>query len=114
MGYEYYLNQLAELYKEYKTFDKEKIPLCAAENYVSPFSMQGLNSLYEGKYVSGYIQRDREKDFIGSDYLEKVFFLANELATELFHAKYNDFRSLTGMNTVALMLMSMVGKGQRY
>ncbi len=110
MEYGHYLCRLKELYKEYKTFDKEKIPLCAAENYVSPFSMQGLISHYEGKYVSGYIQRDKEKDFIGSDYLEKVFFLADDLAKELFHAKYNDFRSLTGMNTVALMLMSMMDR----
>lgn len=113
MGYEDYLNRLVELYEEYKAFDKEKIPLCAAENYVSPFSMQGLISRYEGKYVSGYIQRDKEKDFIGSDYLEKVFFLADDLAKELFHAKYNDFRSLTGMNTVALMLMSMMERNSK-
>ena len=113
MGYENYLNRLMELYEEYKAFDKGKIPLCAAENYVSPFSMQGLISHYEGKYVSGYIQRDKEKDFIGSDYLEKVFFLADDLAKELFHAKYNDFRSLTGMNTVALMLMSMMERGSK-
>lgn len=113
MGYENYLNQLVALYDEYKAFDKEKIPLCAAENYVSPFSMQGLISHYEGKYVSGYIQRDKEKDFIGSDYLEKVLFLADDLAKELFHAKYNDFRSLTGMNTVALILMSMMERGSK-
>lgn len=113
MGYENYLNRLTKLYEEYKTFDKNKIPLCAAENYVSPFSMQGLISRYEGKYVSGYIQRNREKDFIGSDYLEKVFFLANDLARELFHAKYNDFRCLTGMNTVALILMSMVNRDSK-
>ena len=110
MDYKIYLNRLMTLYKEYKIFDKEKIPLCAAENYVSPFSMQGLISRYEGKYVSGYIQRDKEKDFIGSDYLEKILFLASDLAKELFHAKYNDFRSLTGMNTVALMLMSMIDR----
>ena len=108
MDYRNYLKRLMTLYEEYKNFDKEKIPLCAAENFVSPFSMQGLISHYEGKYVSGYIQRDKEKDFIGSDYLEEVLFLANDLAKELFHAKYNDFRSLTGMNTVALILMSMI------
>lgn len=113
MGNENYLYRLNKLYEEYKTFDKNKIPLCAAENYVSPFSMQGLISRYEGKYVSGYIQRNREKDFIGSDYLEKVFFLANDLARELFHAKYNDFRCLTGMNTVALILMSMVHRDSK-
>lgn len=107
MDYKDYAQRLSALYAEYKAFDQTKIPLCAAENYVSPFARQGLVSRYEGKYVSGYIQRDQEKDFIGSDYLEKVMFLASDLAKELFGAEYNDFRSLTGMNTVALILMTM-------
>lgn len=113
MKYENYLNKLTELYNEYKAFDKNKIPLCAAENYVSQFSMQGLISHYEGKYISGFIQRNREKDFIGSDYLEKILFFANNLAKELFDTKYNDFRCLTGMNTVALILMSMVQRDSK-
>lgn len=113
MKYENYFKQFMDLYEEYKTFDKDKIPLCAAENHVSKFSMQGLVSKYEGKYVSGYMQRDQESDFIGSDYLEKVFIFANDLAKIIFHAKYNDFRSLTGMNTVALILMSMIDKDSK-
>lgn len=114
MEYKDYLKHLSKIYEEYKNFDDSKIPLCAAENFVSPFAMQGLTSRYEGKYISGYMQRNKEKDFIGSDYLEKIFFIANELASNLFHAKYNDFRSLTGMNTVALILMSMIDKDSKY
>lgn len=113
VDYQFYAKKLSALYEEYKIFDQSKIPLCAAENYVSAFAKQGLISRYEGKYVSGYIQRDIEKDFIGSDYLEKVMLLANDLAQELFGAKYNDFRSLTGMNTVALMLMTMAHGAQK-
>lgn len=108
-----HLERLKSLYEEYKSFDSEKIPLCAAENYVSSFAKQGLISHYEGKYVSGYIHRNRDKDFIGSDYLEKLLLFADELARELFHAKYNDFRTLTGMNTVALIIMSMLKRGTK-
>lgn len=103
-----YYKRLTTIYEEYKVFDRTKIPLCAAENYTSPFVKQGLISNYEGKYISGYIDRDKEKDFIGSDYLEKILLLSNDMAAELFHAKYNDFRSLTGMNTVALILMTLI------
>ena len=113
MNYSDYMNRLLAIYKEYKIFDHAKIPLCAAENYVSPFAKQGLISHYEGKYISGYIYRDKEKDFIGSDYLEKIMLLASDLAKDLFGAEYNDFRSLTGMNTVALILMTMVEKGSK-
>lgn len=108
-----YYKRLTTIYEEYKVFDRTKIPLCAAENYTSPFVKQGLISNYEGKYISGYIDRDKEKDFIGSDYLEKILLLSNDMAAELFHAKYNDFRSLTGMNTVALILMTLIDKGTK-
>lgn len=112
MNYEKYLNELMDIYEEYKIFDKEKIPLCAAENYVSSFAKQGLMSLYEGKYISGFWDRDIDKDFIGSDFLQKILDYSNKLAKIIFHAKYNDFRTLTGMNTVALVLMSVVKKGK--
>lgn len=113
MKAEDYLNRLKALYEEYKIFDASKIPLCAAETYVSPFARQALISCYEGKYISGYLYRNKENDFIGSDYLEKNLKLANDLATELFHANYNDFRSLTGMNTVSLVLMSLIEPGSK-
>lgn len=113
MDYKTYLHELILLYKEYEIFDNEKIPLCAAENYVSPFAKQGLISAYEGKYISGYLERDIDKDFIGSDYLDKILNYANKLASTIFHSKYNDFRTLTGMNTVALVLMSMIKKGTK-
>lgn len=113
MIYENYIKRLSTLYEEYKEFDCSKIPLCAAENFVSLFTKKGLTSRYEGKYISGYINRNIEKDFIGSNYLEKVMLLADDLAKDLFSAKYNDFRSLTGMNTVALMLMILKEKNSK-
>lgn len=102
--------ELKKIYDEYAEFDKNKIPLCAAENYVPAYVKAGLISRYEGKYISGYLSRNVNNDFIGSDYLEKLLSFANTLGSELFGAKYCDFRCLTGMNTVALMLMIMIDK----
>lgn len=42
--------------------------------------------------------KETEKRIFCSDYLEKVFFLADDLANELFYAIHDDFRNLTGMN----------------
>ncbi len=108
-----YFEQLQMIYNEYLEFDKSKIPLCAAENYVPDYVKACLTSKYEGKYISGYLGRIKSKDFIGGDHLEKLLKLANSLGSDIFRAKYCDFRCLTGMNTVALMLMIMPDKSQK-
>lgn len=108
-----YFEQLKQIYEEYVNFDKDKIPLCAAENYVPNYVRNGLSSRYEGKYISGYIGRDVDKDFIGSDYIEKLLNFANTLGSDIFGAKYCDFRCLTGMNTVALMLMILAKNSRK-
>ena len=105
--------ELIKIYDEYVEFDRNKIPLCAAENYVPDYAKAGLISRYEGKYISGYLGRNVSNDFIGSDYLEKLLVFANTLGAELFGAKYCDFRCLTGMNTVALMLMILIDKKRK-
>ena len=108
-----YLDELKSIYNKYKKFDSEKIPLCAAENHVSSFSKQPLNSILEGKYITGFLYRNRNNDFIGSDYLCEILNLANKVAEDLYGFKYNDFRCLSGMNTVAIVLMCLVNKGDR-
>ena len=48
-----YYKRLTTIYEEYKVFDRTKIPLCAAENYTSPFVKQGLISNVSVKTVGG-------------------------------------------------------------
>lgn len=56
-----YLDQFKEIYKEFCEFNQSKVPLCAAETYVSEFVKQALSSDYEGKYIQGYKNRDLGK-----------------------------------------------------
>ena len=44
------LEKYIDLYNEMKKNDKNCIPLCAAETYISEFVKQPLNSEFEGKY----------------------------------------------------------------
>lgn len=53
-----YLEQFKEIYKEFRKFNESKVPLCAAETYVSDFVKQALSSDYEGKYIQGYQNKD--------------------------------------------------------
>lgn len=108
-----YLNELKSIMKRYKEFDQTKIPLCAAETYTSKFTKQALNSFLEGKYITGFLYRNKDKDFIGSDYLYEILLLANKVAKELYGFDYNDFRPLSGMNTVDIILMSLFRCGDK-
>ena len=44
------LKEYINLYKKMKYNDRNCIPLCAAETYISEFVKQPLNSAFEGKY----------------------------------------------------------------
>lgn len=103
-----YLEKFKNIWEEFIDFNKRKIPLCAAENYTSTFVRQALSSQYEGKYIQGYLERVVDKDNIGSDELYKLLSLTNELCEDLFGAKYADSRTLSGMNCLAILIMSLI------
>lgn len=113
MKYQEYLSKFKKIYNEYKDFDDIKIPLCAAENYVSNFSKQSLGSILEGKYITGNLNYNEDKDFIGSHLLKKFLNFSNELGEILFNSKYTDLRCMSGMNTVAIILMSLIDKSDK-
>lgn len=108
-----YLEKFKKIWSEFMDFNKRKIPLCAAENYTSKFVRQALSSQYEGKYIQGYLERIIDKDNIGSDELYKLLSLTNELCEELFNAKYADSRTLSGMNCLAVLIMSLINDNSK-
>lgn len=107
------LDKFKKLYADYKSFDASKLPLCAAETYVSDFTKQALNSCLEGKYIMGNLKRSADSDFIGGEKLFPIYQLLSEECRHLFGAKYADARPLTGMNTVMLVLMCLTKAGDK-
>lgn len=105
-----YLDELKKIYADFSEFNQNKIPLCAAETYLSKFARQGLSSEFEGKYIQGYKNRVIEKDNIGSDKLYPLLCLNEKMCNELYHAKYVDSRTLSGMNCMAILIMSIINK----
>lgn len=105
-----YLDEFKKIYNDFVEFSRNKIPLCAAETYLSDFARQGLSSEFEGKYIQGYKNRIIEKDNIGSDKLYPLLCLTEKICNELFHAKYVDSRTLSGMNCMAILIMALIDK----
>lgn len=105
-----YLDKFKRIYNDYMSFHESKIPLCAAETYISDFVRQAMSSVLEGKYIQGYKDRIKEKDNIGSDLLFPFLTLVEDLCSDIYGASYADSRTLSGMNCMAILVMCLLDK----
>ena len=98
--------------KEFETFNAQSIPLCAAENIMSAFAKKPLISDAQEKYVMGgilgYCQDD---NFIGGEKIYPFYQIVQKQCKKLFDASYVDSRTLTGMNSITTLLMSITKVG---
>jgi len=96
--------------KNFNYFQKISLPLCAAENVISDFVKLPLAMDFQERYIMGSsYEFSMDDNFIGAEYLLPFYNDINALSNELFHAKFTDVRTLTGMNA-ANMLCSVLAK----
>lgn len=96
------LKEYIKLYKEMKNNDKNCIPLCAAETYISDFVKQPLNSDFEGKYY-----------FFEGNKITELKALITSACNELYHCKYANAESLSGINCFTVCAMSLLTSGEK-
>lgn len=106
-------NEYLKLVSEFENFEHSKVPLCAAENYTSPFVRSALGSIFEGKYCMQHLGYDPQKDFIGSNYINRLYELLERQCNKMFKSTYADARTLSGMNCVATVINCMLPKGSK-
>ena len=98
-----------ESFVEYK---KKCIPLCAAENVMSPFAKLALLTSAQEKYVMGGVLEYIEDDnFIGGELIYPFYKIIDDQCKLLFDSLYADARTLTGMNAITTLLMSLLKPG---
>lgn len=94
------------------SFEEKAVPLCAAENPLSPFVKLALDSRLQEKYIMGGVQQlDKNNNFIEAELLFQFYKLIDAQCNELFHCKYADPRALSGVNAVMVLLMSLFRAG---
>jgi len=109
-----FYNKFKDIIIKFKDSNNKSIPLCAAENIMSDFARIPLNSELQEKYImGGTISYQEEDNFIGSKSLFPIYELINESCKNLFDANYSDPRTLSGMNTVTTLLMSLASSGDK-
>ncbi len=98
--------------QNFESYHKSTIPLCAAENIISPFSKIPLSSSLQERYImNGIYEFCIENNFIGSETLYPFYKLINKQCTTLFGSTYADARTLSGMNSITTVLMSLTKQG---
>lgn len=96
------LEEYINLYKEMKQNDKNCIPLCAAETYISEFVKQPLTSEFEGKYY-----------FFEKNKITELKALITSACNQLFRSKYANAESLSGINCFTVCAMSLLTSGEK-
>lgn len=107
MNFKEFYNRFSNIYEPILRFEDKSLPLCAAETSLSDFVRYPLLSSVQEKYILGSIINYTEQNFIGSRSLFKIYDLLKDLCKELFHCTYADGRTLTGVNTISTLLMSL-------
>lgn len=100
--------------QNFNEFRKECIPLCAAENCMSEFSKIPLSSSVKEKYLMGSPLKYNEDDnFVGADIVYPYYNIISELCQQIYGSIYSDARTLTGMNSITTLLMSLTNIGDK-
>lgn len=108
------LKELEELNKNFKNFHKKSVPLCAAETVLSDFVKAPLSADFQERYIMGSAYDFTMADnFVGADLLYPYYKMIDKLGKELFHAKYTDARTLTGMNAANMLISALLKPGDK-
>ncbi len=100
-----YKNAIADFEKYRKTV----LPLCAAENIISEFSKEPmLYGLQERYILGGYLDYNEDNNMVGSKKLLPFYEIISDQCNKLFGAYYTDCRSLSGMNALQNILLSLI------
>lgn len=107
-----FIETFREIYTEIEGTYDSSLPLCAAENVMSSFSKLPLSSFLQEKYImGGVLSYDSNNNFVNSNKLYKIYNLLQELCKELYGCSYADARTLSGVNAVLTLLMSLFKQG---
>ena len=102
------IQELVNLTESFESYYDMTLPLCAAENIISPFANMPLGMGFQERYIVGNTYSYMEKDnFIGSTYLLPFYQMISDKCQKIFHAKYTDARTLTGMNCLMMVLTAL-------
>lgn len=108
------LQNLVNAVDGFNCYHTASLPLCAAENVVSDFGNLPLSMGFQERYIVGNTHSfTEENNFVGSEHLLPIYDMISNECREIFGSRFTDARTLTGMNCLTTLLMSIAKHGDR-
>ncbi|MBF0580405.1 NTP transferase domain-containing protein [Erysipelotrichaceae bacterium RD49] len=108
------LNMIYELSREFKEYHDSALPLCAAENIVSPFANLPLAFGFQERYImNNTYSFNMDDNFIGCEKLFPYYQMISDSCERIFSAKYTDPRPFTGMQTLDMITKTICKPGDK-
>ena len=110
-------NELMQLYdysKDFKDYHERSLPLCAAENIISPFANLPLNFGFQERYImNNTYSFNMDDNFIGCEKLFPFYQKISDVCGRIFGAKYTDPRPFTGMHCIDMITKTICKPGSK-
>ena len=108
------IKQLIDLSKDFKEYHDRALPLCAAENVISPFVNIPLGYGFQERYImNNTYSFNMDDNFIGCEKLFPFYQKISEVCTRVFGAKYTDPRPFTGMHCIDMITKTVCKPGEK-
>ena len=108
------LNKLYDVTKEFRDYHQRALPLCAAENVISPFANLPLSFGFQERYImNNTYSFNMDDNFIGCEKLFPYFQMISDSCERIFGAKYTDPRPFTGMQCLDMVIKTLCKPGDK-
>lgn len=108
------LNKLYDFSDEFKRYHERALPLCAAENIISPFANLPLGFGFQERYImNNTYSFNMDDNFIGCEKLFPFYQMLSDACLRIFGAKYTDARPFTGMHCIDMITKTLCVPGDK-
>lgn len=108
------LDKVYNLSKDFKEYHDRALPLCAAENIISPFANLPLAFGFQERYImNNTYSFNMDDNFIGCEKLFPYYQMISDICERIFGAKYTDSRPFTGMQTLDMITKTVCKPGDK-
>ena len=108
------LDRVYELSKDFREYHDRALPLCAAENIISPFANLPLSYGFQERYImNNTYSFNMDDNFIGCEKLFPYYQMISDCCERIFGAKYTDPRPFTGMHTLDMITKTICKPGDK-